>query len=67
MDAKSNVKPAKKTLLPNSSKQWKSGPEGEGDRDILSRALADISQENLVQGLIYSEIFGLPKCKRRGR
>ncbi len=67
MDAKSNVKPAKKTLPQNSPKPWKSRPADEGDRDILSRALADISQESLVQGLIYSEIFGLPKCKRRGR
>lgn len=37
------------------------------NRDILSKAVNDITQESLIQGLIYSEIFGLPKCKRRGR
>ena len=40
---------------------------GKSDNDILSRLMADISQESLVQGLVYSEIFGQPKCKRRGR
>ncbi len=38
----------------------------ENDNNILDNAFKDLSQESLVQGMIFSEIFGQPKCKRRG-
>ncbi len=36
----------------------------EGD---ISSILAGISKDSMLQGLVYSEIFGMPKCRRRGR
>lgn len=37
------------------------------NKGIVEKAIAGISGESLVQGLIYSELFGRPLCKRRGR
>lgn len=42
-------------------------PANTENRDVLSKALEDIDQESLIKGVIYSEIFGQPKCRRRGR
>ncbi|MDF2988319.1 MAG: hypothetical protein K0R50_3829 [Eubacterium sp.] len=67
MNTKINVKPAKKPVPEKASNDWNNRSVFDDDRDILSRAISDISQESLVQGLIYSEIFGRPKCKRSGR
>lgn len=39
----------------------------EKNNDIPSNSLLDISPENILRGLIFSEILGRPKCKRRGR
>lgn len=36
------------------------------DNNILGSAINDIGQDSLIKGLIYSEILGQPKCKRRG-
>ncbi len=41
--------------------------EGSDNKGIVEKAIAGIHREGLVQGLIYSELFGLPLCKRRGR
>lgn len=40
--------------------------QNEKENNMLGKAFKDLSQESLVQGLIFSEIFGQPKCKRRG-
>lgn len=42
-------------------------PVSAENKDILSKAIAEIDQESLIKGVIYSEIFGQPKCRRRGR
>lgn len=42
----------------------KEGVSSQGD---ISSILAGISKDSMLQGLVYSEIFGMPKCRRRGR
>ena len=37
------------------------------EKDINLDDLLDFNSQILVKGLIYSEIYGLPKSKRRGR
>ncbi|OPX42143.1 hypothetical protein CLHUN_39290 [Ruminiclostridium hungatei] len=56
----------RKSTVPE-SRNLRTAKEDTENDEILSRIIADVSCEILVQGLVYSEVFGLPRCKRRGR
>jgi len=57
---------SRKSAVPE-SRDLQAAREDDDNNEVLSRVIADVNSESLVHGWIYSEVFGSPRCKRRGR